>query len=282
MIGQAKRLLELRDLERKSALGVRGGQIISCSSGKGGTGKTFTAINIAYALSRMKKKVLVVDLDPNLSNTNIMLNVKTDKTLMLFYQNRKKLEDLVTPFDTNLYFIFGDSGRLDYPELTPQKVENLFYELRLLSEKLDFIILDNASGASESIMWFLANSDKNIIVTTPEPTAVMDAYVIVKLLKENHYYNDKIIIVNKALNKEEGNGAFENINSAAKHFLKEELLFLGVLPFDQTVNKSIMEQELLLRKYPKSQISEEILKMTHKLLKFLQMANNNQRKSTND
>ena len=279
MFGQAERVLELERLRNKNS-SEKSSKIIAFTSGKGGTGKTFVSLNIAFALSKENKKILFIDLDPNLSNANILLNVIASKTIYNFFTGRNLLTEQITEYEPNLHFIFGDSGKLDYPKTKPELLRNLFYQLRFIQNKYDIIILDTGSGAGEDEIGILLNADHNIIITTPEPTAVMDAYVIIKLLSNRKFPGSKLLIINKCNEKKESIETFNNLSMASKHFLKEKLNLLGEIDFDSAVSRSILKQELFLKKYSRSTVGTQISKIAKSLYEIVQMANNNH--STNN
>ncbi|MEW6653172.1 MAG: AAA family ATPase [Bacteroidota bacterium] len=272
---QASRLIQLRQLEENEKR-FSTSKIISICSGKGGTGKTFFAANFAYQLTRLGKKILLIDLDLNFSNLNILLNHATQDAISEFFEQRKLFTDIIYNYDKNLDLIFGDSGREDYPRVSKEVLKYLFVSLNKVSDNYDYIILDSSAGADELTLYQLIRSDFNIIVTSPEPTAVMDAYVIIKLLCSANYAGAKLVVVNKCTQEDEAQSAFANLSVAAKHFLSEEPKFLGSISFDAAVHKSIVHQELLTEAAPLSTPAKDITIITNKFISFGQVANNNQ------
>ncbi|MCU7494801.1 MAG: MinD/ParA family protein [Ignavibacteria bacterium] len=271
MIGQTERLLELNRLKAQEKKPEGRGRIISFSSGKGGTGKTFISLNTAYALSRMGNKVLLIDLDSNLSNINIMLNMRPQKTILDFLLQKSALRDLITHYEPSLHFIFGESGKADYPLQSDHLLDYLAEEIKELCRDYDYIILDIGAGAGDEIIHILGQVHANIIVLNAEPTAIMDAYVIVKLMHMSGSATPNFAVINKCFSEEEATTAYTNLSKAAEHFLKEEVFSLGFIGHDQMVTKAIMAQELYIRKNPRSKTSLQIIKLAQGIVqKFRQ------------
>ncbi len=271
MFGQAERVIELKRLKSESDINSDV-KTFAFTSGKGGTGKTFLSLNIGYALS-LHFKVLIIDLDPNLSNANIMINEIPKKTIYNFYSGQNLLEELITEYTPNLHFIFGDSGKLEYGKKRYGSTDQLFNQIKKLQHKYDFILFDTGSGAGDEIISILKKSDVNIIVTSPEPTAVMDAYVMIKLLNGNNYSGKKAILINKCSDEEEGQTTFKNLELAVSHFLNEKLFLLGMINSDKSVTQSIIAQNLLLKNSPSSNAAKQIFKISDQINEFAHVAN---------
>lgn len=272
MIAQIDRVIELKklDVQKKRRDKFK---IFSFASGKGGTGKTVLALNLAYALAKQNKRVLLVDLDSNLSNVDIMLNIIAQKTIGDFYTSRKLLDDLITEYEPNLHIIFGDSGQVDYPLPKVELVKYFFSQIEKIEHKYDYIFLDTAAGANENLLNLLYASDFVVMVTNPEPTAVMDAYVVLKFLKTKGCKAEKLIIVNKINDNPEGEKTFQNLLTATSHFLNEALIFLGSVSFSKEINKSIVDQQLFLKTSHGSKSSKQIMQLSKKFIEIAQVAN---------
>jgi len=274
MTGQAGRVFELQKLERSTkTTSLSNGKIFAFTSGKGGTGKTFLAVNTAFALSSLGKKVLLVDFDYNLSNAHILIDVIPEKTLSLFFLNKNLLPNLITEIEPNLSFIFGDSGMQDLPKLSGGSIAHFFEQLRSLEHRYDFIFIDTASGTSKETMEILLHADQNILVTSPEPTSVMDAYAVLKLLHGIGFTGRKNVIVNKVDDKNSADITFLNLKAAVEHFLKIEIKFLGFVSNSSAVSQSIMAQTPLLKQSPSSRIAKQIIDLAINLSKYRQVAN---------
>lgn len=272
MIGQAERVLELQRL-KNSQKPLSSKKVITFTSGKGGTGKTFTILNMAVSLASLGAKILLIDLDTNLSNINILLDYHPKTTSFEFFRKKKLFEETIINYLPNLDIIFGDSGKAEYPEFNEKFIEELFRGISRVEAMYDFIFIDTSSGAGAGLISLLGKSDINIIITTPEPTAVMDAYVLVKLLKVNGFNGEKLVIFNKCINRESGETGYKNLQNACLHFLGEEIELLGVISYNSEVMQSILEQKLMMTGNPKSITSLQITQLSEKFLKFAQVAN---------
>lgn len=273
MIGQAKRIIELTRMQRTSQSGNSEIPILTFVSGKGGTGKSITTLNIAYSLTDMGYKVLLIDLDLNFSNQQILLNVIPQLTLFNFFTGRNDINDIITKLDNNLHLIFGDSGKEDYAVFTESNFLEFFNKLQIISKNYDYILIDTASGINKIFELLISLTKAFVIVINPEPTAVMDSYVIVKALKKYEFEGDKLILVNKALNYKNGLEAFENLNKAAEHFLKDNVKYAGVINFDTEVMKSVNSQIPLYLLTKNEEIKKDFKIIAKELIKNIKKIN---------
>ncbi len=275
MIGQAQRISEL---SRAALPHIRRNHtpVLGFTSGKGGTGKSFVSLNTAYALSELGKKVLLIDFDINFAAQHILVDVLPEYSLSDYLQREIGIEEAIYKFGPNLEFIFGESGVRE-ADLTPAVINKLFFDIDSLNRQYDFIILDTAAGGGEQVLSVLKKSDFQIVVANPEPTAVMDAYVIVKLMLKYGITSDsKFVIVNKANNLEEGEIAYRNINSAVKNFLKVETPLLGIILDSAEIRKSSYSQRIFLKEMKGKSEAARVKEIARKLLKIKQLANSNQ------
>ncbi len=272
MIGQIKRVAELEKLKNGSSF-TKNEKIYAFVSGKGGTGKTFICVNLAFALAALKKKILVIDLDSNLSNTNIILNIAPDKKISSYFSKRKLLKESITKVDENVDFIFGDSGNASFTEPSLSELNTFFNELRDISLNYDFVFLDTSSGVNDYVLKIISEADASIIVTTPEPTSIMDAYAVNKLLRLKYYYKKPYVLLNKCEDKADAEVSFENLQKAVSYFLKGEICYLGYVNYSKLIPDSIRKQNLLVKTSSSSEAANEIKIIAHALTKFNHLAN---------
>lgn len=280
MDSQASRLIELFNLKKRDSA-ANSAKIVSIISGKGGTGKSFFALNFAAQLAKRKRKILLIDFDYNFANLHLFLNKTVTNPLSEFFLDRLSLNEMIEHHSGNLDIIFGDSGFDNNVQINEEKIERIFLSLEKLAHKYDFIILDSAAGGNELTLRQISYSDYNIIVTLPEPTSIMDAYVILKYCAVNELKPINTVVVNKIDSKEEGKTAFSNLNSAVTHFLSIDVKLLGLVSNSDLATKSIKSQELLSKTAPTSQIISEISEIAERFSKFGQLANNDQRLISN-
>ncbi|MDP2301420.1 MAG: P-loop NTPase [Ignavibacteria bacterium] len=272
MIGQLNRILELEKL-KASQLVKRNNKVVAFTSGKGGTGKSFLSLNIAFSLSKAGKKILLIDFDPNLSNLNIMMNKRAEKNLSSFILQKELLGDLVTEYSSNLHIIFGESGKVDFPSLSQGIIDNFIMQIQSLEQQYDYVFIDTGSGANDELLHLLSSCETKIIVATPEPTAIMDAYVIVKLLKSRNSSGKIGIVINRASTSSEALNAYGNLNKAVKHFLNVDISYCGTVNFDVGVSKSIIAQEIFLERFTKGETVDAINRCAKEITKFSQVVN---------
>jgi flagellar biosynthesis protein FlhG len=274
MTGQLDRIRELEKLY-DSDQNNSTEKIVAITSGKGGTGKTFFAANFAYQYSR-KHKVLLIDLDFNLSNLHLLFNSHPKKTLNTFFESKVLFAEIITSYTSNLDVIFGDSGFSSQGKPTFNQMNKMFSEINSLASKYDLIVFDLGAGVSDENLHILSKSKSKIIITNPEPTALMDAYVLIKLLKSNNNTNGIFITVNRCIDQSEGSQAFQNLKSAVDHFLKIPINFLVDIPETSEVRKSIIDQKLLAEKSRSNQAITSINQSIDKISKIHQVLNINQ------
>lgn len=267
MIGQAERLYQINSLINNKTETNGGPKIISITSGKGGTGKSFIASNIATELANSGVKVLLVDLDINLANQNVLFNLNAKKSFYQYLNYSECLEDIIIHHSNNLHLILGESGKLDHPKLNEDNVNLLIKEFKEMSNIYDVILLDTSSGIENGTLKLLTKSDEIIIVSAPEPTSVMDAYVICKLLKSQGCLVSTSLIVNKCLQYSEGQETFNKLKLATKHFLNSSINYLGEISFSEKVIRSIQDQSPLAASNQSDEICTQMSKISSKLKK---------------
>ncbi len=274
MISQLKRISEIENRSKQKSVSTLG-NVVAVFSGKGGTGKSFFAANFAKRYSK-NHRVLLVDLDQNLSNLNLLLNLTAYKSLNSFFYSTNTFNEVITEYDENLHLILGEAGSFGHDKISMEQIDRLFNQFILYSDKYDLVVLDIGAGINEGNMYAVSKSGIKILVTNPEPTALMDAYVSIKTLKNNFDPELVYIVVNRCVEQGEGNLAFNNLKSAVTHFLNSRLEFLIDINDSSSVRKSIMSQKLLAQTDEANSIIRSIDKAVERINKNNQVFNINQ------
>ncbi|GFN24131.1 site-determining protein [Thermanaeromonas sp. C210] len=220
------------------------------ASGKGGVGKTNIVVNLSLALARRQKRVMVLDADLGLANVDILLGLVPRWDLSQVVRGEKELKEIVVEGPAGVRLIPGGSGVSELADMSNQQREGLIQGLSRVTEGTDFFLIDTSAGISRHVLSFAAAAGEAIIVTTPEPTALTDAYGLIKGLSR---LGVKIhLLVNRALAAGDGREAAARLQATARRFLAVEISLLGIVPEDRAVGLAVREQKPLVLHYPSS------------------------------
>ena len=270
MRDQANRLREMaaQIMGRSAPVKTERPRTIVITSGKGGVGKTNIASNLGIILSGMRKSVVLVDADANLGNTEMILGLSPKYRLSHVVRNEIEINDALVTSYNGLKVLAGDSGKYDFPTLTTATQQRLLDTIYESEPQKDFVLIDTSAGLTDEILFFAVNSNDLIIVTTPEPTAVMDAYAMVKLVQ--HTAKGRMpalrLVVNMAKSPREAEATFRNLESVIQHFLREKIEFLGFLLYDAAISKSVCAQTPVVVNAPHSSVALSLRAIAHKLI----------------
>ena len=266
MIDQAK-LLRERVKEKKSKTAEkRQTRTIAVTSGKGGVGKSNFALNFALSLVQQNKKVLIFDVDLGFSNVDVLLGRSNKESLATMLEKDLSIWDIIEEGPNGLLFISGGSGFNDLVQLDEVELNKLFSELSLLQGFVDYIILDTGAGLSYENLRFILAADDVILVTTPEPTSITDAYSIVKMLHARDQNLHIKLIINQCSNEKEGKQTAENFTSVTERFLEKQIDTLGFIPSDVSVPNAVKKQHPFLLEFPNCQASQALQKVSSEYL----------------
>lgn len=228
-------------------------RIIAVASGKGGVGKTNLSVNLAIAYARLGRRVVVMDADLGLANVNVMLNMIPKFNLYHVIRKQKTMREIILDTEYGIQIVAGASGFSKIANLSEEERQGFIRELYALSGA-DIIIIDTSAGVSSNVLSFIAAADDAIIVTTPEPTAITDAYGIIKIIAteiENLNIGLKLV-VNRVRSVVEGRRVAERIINISGQFLNLKVEYLGCIYDDPIVPQSVLRQKPFVVVDPRS------------------------------
>jgi flagellar biosynthesis protein FlhG len=250
MTDQAEQLREMMKKNESSGSKTR---VIAITSGKGGVGKTNLSVNLAIAYAQLGKKVVVLDADLGLANVNVAIGVIPKFNLYHMIRKQKELKDIILDTEYGIQIIAGASGFSKIANLNDEERENFIEDLSSISYA-DVVIIDTSAGVSNNVLSFIAAADDALIVTTPEPTAITDAYGIIKIIAteiDNMNIGLKLI-VNRVKSVTEGKNVAERVISIANQFLNLKIDYLGYVYDDPHVSQAILRQKPFMYLDPSS------------------------------
>ncbi|HOV69201.1 MAG TPA: MinD/ParA family protein [Clostridia bacterium] len=254
---------------QKSSQTHNSARVIAVTSGKGGVGKSNFTANLAITLAKSGYKVLILDADFGLANIDVILGIEPQWNFSHVLKGLKGIKDIITEGPEGIRVISGGSGVYELVSMTPQQVDKIIAELRDIQETVDFVLIDTGAGVSEQVLKMIEASDETILIVTPEPTSVLDAYALLKA--SIHARQDKSapklwLVVNRSENEKEATELLDSFTEIAGVFLNTEVNKLGFIPADSVVPNAVKSQAPFTLVYPKSNASRHIKDITIRLL----------------
>ena len=248
-------------------------RIIAVSSGKGGVGKTNFTVNLAIYLQQQNKRVVVLDTDFGLANVEILFGVFPKYNLSDVLTNEKTITEILSDGPQGIKFVSAGSGIKEMANIEEKQVERLVNCITVLDSMFDVILIDTGAGASNAVVNFIKAATEAIIVTTPEPTAVTDAYSLIKTMcadrkeGETDWNGPELkLILNRVESHKEGDEIFEKLSRVTTRFLNVNLSYLGSLPDDSDLIKAVKKQQPVAVAFPNSRFCKSMQVIGGKLL----------------
>ncbi len=250
MEDQAQELREMMSSKHKT-------RIIAITSGKGGVGKSNLAVNMAIAYAQQGKKVILIDGDLGMANVNVLMNIVPQYNLMQVINKQKTMQEIITETEFGIKFIAGANG---FSKIANLSVEELDYFAKQFSQlgNADIIIIDTGAGIANNVLQFVAAADEVYVVTTPEPTAITDAYGIIKIITTELVDRETNIklLVNRVHSADEGKRISERIINIVAQFLNKKVDYIGFVYDDPVVQASVIRQKPFIVVNPTSKPSQ--------------------------
>lgn len=243
-------------IKAKNQNTVKPARVITITSGKGGVGKSNLAVNLAVQLRKKGNRVIILDADFGLANVEIMFGVVPKYNLTSLINQERTIKEIVNKGPMDIGFISGGNGVLGMNNLTREQIMLLVKYISELNELADIIIIDTGAGVSDQVIEFVLASPEILLVTTPEPSSLTDSYSVLKALYRNpNFMPDSTtihVVANKAHSIEDGQMVYNKLNSVVQQFLNGSVNYLGMIPQDTALERSVRQQKIVSLNEPNS------------------------------
>ncbi|MGB2689774.1 MAG: MinD/ParA family protein [Desulfobacterales bacterium] len=241
--------------------------VFSVTSGKGGVGKTNIVGNLAITCQRMRKRVLIFDADLGLANIDIIFGINPKYTIDDVIKGEKELSQIIARGPEGVDIIPASSGVQELSHLTEGHKINLLNEFDLLNNMYDILLIDTGAGISSNVTYFNLAAQERIVVVTPEPTSITDAYALIKVMFMHHGTKNFIILMNMVKNEKEAVSVYKHLSRVVEKFMGSiSLDYAGYIPYDKHLHESISRREPVTCCYPQSSSSQSFKKLAEYLL----------------
>jgi flagellar biosynthesis protein FlhG len=242
--------------------------VFAITSGKGGVGKTNVVANLAAALAQRNKRVLVIDADLGMANLDLFLGVKPTHTLADFFSGAATLEEIIISNPNGILLLPGASGVQEITALRHEQKAALLTELDALTHAMDLVLVDTGSGISDAVTYFTTAAQEIVVVVTPEPSSMTDAYALVKVLASIHGQKRFWILANSVSGAEEARRLFDTLSRTALRFLNASLDFLGWIPRDAQLMRSVARAQMVVMNAPNSPSAHSFVALAERLVQL--------------
>ncbi|MBZ0258721.1 MinD/ParA family protein, partial [bacterium] len=243
-------------------------KVIAITGGKGGVGKTNLTCNLAIAMQRMNKRVIVMDADLSLANVDVLLGLTPRHNLSHVLSGQKTIQEIMVSGPEGLGVIPGGSGLEELSQLSDEQVGRLFDAFASLTPEPDVFLIDTAAGIHPNVLQFLLAADQSIVVTTPEPPAYTDAYALIKTLRRHHTKSELGVVINMAGDSREANDVARLMSQICTKMLGVGFNNLGYIPRDPEVLKAVRRQSPFLLRAPQCPASRAVVNLAASLLQI--------------
>ncbi|PKM54086.1 MAG: MinD/ParA family protein [Firmicutes bacterium HGW-Firmicutes-5] len=261
----------LRNIVKRADASIKpiGARVITVTSGKGGVGKSNVSVNLAIQFKKLGKRVIIFDADFGLANVEVIFGIVPKYNMFDMIYNNKDITEVLTSGPLGIEFISGGSGVQELLRLDKNQLAFMIEKLYELDRLADIIIIDTGAGISDSVLDFVAASSEVLLVTTPEPTSITDAYAVLKAIKRRHNNVDQKLInllVNRTDTIAEGKEIFNKLNKVTNKYLDLDLTNIGYLPNDKHLVKAVVEQKPVSILFPKSIITKGFEELADRMI----------------
>ncbi|WP_018123988.1 MinD/ParA family protein [Desulfovibrio oxyclinae] len=243
--------------------------VLSVTSGKGGVGKTNISTNLAYTLAKSGKKVLLLDADLGLANVDVILGLAPEYNLFHLFHENTSLDKILLETPYGFRILPASSGVSDMVSLSRGQKLDLLDAMDTLDEDLDYLVVDTGAGINDNVLYFNLAVQERLLVLTPEPTSLTDAYALIKVLKLHHGVERFRVLVNMVKDQRAAKETYIKLLNACDHFLDGiSLDLVGFVPHDPNVRKGVLEQVPFCHGHPRSPAAQAIVQAAEKVGKW--------------
>jgi flagellar biosynthesis protein FlhG len=226
-------------------------KVIAVTGGKGGVGKTNVSVNLSIALGELGRRTVLMDADLGLANVDVMLGLRPKKNISDVLSGECRLTDVMLDVTENVRIVPACSGTQEMTSLSAHEHAELIYAFNEVAEDIDVLVIDTAAGISESVVSFVRAAQEVLVVVCDEPTSITDAYALIKLLNRDYRMTRFRVLANMVDTDTEGRNMFNKLSTVTDRFLDVTLQYVGSIPYDEHVRKSVRRQRPVLKAYSK-------------------------------
>ena len=241
-------------------------KVLSFTSGKGGVGRSHIVVNLAYALQRLGAQVMILDADLGLANIDVLLGLAPRFNLQHVLEGQKTLADILVQGPAGMTILPASSGGHDVAHLSEAQRFRLLDALDALQYDFDFLLVDTGAGISANVIYFNIAAQDIVIVVTPEPTSLTDAYALIKILATQYGEKHFKVVMNTVVSAADGKAAFSRLSMVTERFLNISLDYLGFIPYDVAFSRAVRQQQALLELYPSSPAARCLHQLAQRVL----------------
>jgi flagellar biosynthesis protein FlhG len=248
-----------------------GAKVLAITSGKGGVGKTFLSANLAAALARRGQRVLVLDADLGLANLDVVLNLHPKVTLHDVFTGKASLSEAIVQAPGGFSVLLAGSGMVEYSRLTPEVRDEFLNVIRSVMPDYDVLLLDTGAGISDVVLFAVSLASEVVVVATPEPTSLTDAYAAIKVLATQHKRQHVRMVINQTARPGDGRAITSQLQQVLDRFVTNaagrsvRLIHLGDIPADTSVREAVMRRQLLMLSSPGCPAAMAVTELARKL-----------------
>jgi len=230
-------------------------QVIAVTGGKGGVGKSNVSVNLSIALAEMGRRVVLLDADLGLANIDVLLGITAKNNISNVLNGEISLRDVMVNGPGGIRIIPAASGTQEMAQLDSREHAGLIRAFSSIADQLDVLVIDTAAGIGDGVVSFVKAAQEAIIVVTDEPTSITDAYALIKLLNRDHGLFRFRVLANMVKTSQDGHNLFAKLTKVTDRFLDVALQFVGSIPFDESVKRSVQRQRAVIEAYPRAKAS---------------------------